>query len=316
MNQNWSKFMIALIVAGIVMAGIGFVSGASNSMYIDRTGLHVASAEAKKLLVTDPLSFDQLELQVSTADVRVIPGDAFRLEAEYTDGVEPGYTLDGNVLRIYDSAAQDRSFRLNVMSFGFNRNYVYVTLPRDLKLERAKISSDVGSVTLQSLETARLETRCSTGRIDATDIRCDEWISTTGVGDMRLENVEALKKLEATSGTGSITIRKLRSAEAVCRSDVGDMDISGLETDALSARSDTGRVKVQGALSGINQFSTGVGEIDIETSFPKNTYLIDANSSVGSVSIAPSDIVADTGNIAHQIIAKSGTGSVKLRFAQ
>lgn len=316
MKRYPTKMIITLLIAGLVLAGIGFAAGGKTTLYLDRNAVHVLRDEVKKLLVTDQLSFDQLEVQVSTADVRVIPGDTFRIEAEYNDGLEPNYTLDGNVLKVYDSGTKQRSLRVNILSFSSPDNHVTITLPKGMKLQRASVSSDIGAITLQGIEAARLETRCSTGMIRANDIVCDEWVGNSGIGDTRLENIDAAKRLEITSGTGAIEIKKLNSADVVCKSDIGEVKLTELATGAMDVHSDTGEIIVQGALSGVSKFTTNIGEIDVSTSFPKNTYLIDANSNIGSVDITPKDTVSDTGNIRHQIIARSGTGSVELKFGQ
>ena len=244
MNRGMIRTLVMGLVIGLVMAGLGLIWGGRTSLSVDWQGVHVPSGKPVKLHVDEQLSFDKLVIDVSVADVSVIRGKKFEIKADYQDGIVPSYSLSGGVLKIQDEGA--RSFNLN---FGFYNpaNRVEVTLP-DRRLNSAEISSDVGDVNLNSLNTGALTVRSSTGSITAKDIAFDDGKFECGVGDVEIHDVTS-GKLYLSSGTG----------------DVG----------------------ASGVLRGETRITSGVGSVNVTTKLPRTDYRVRANASLGKVWLSP-----------------------------
>ncbi len=272
------RLMMMLLVAGVLMAGLGYAMGGDNDVYWEHGRAKVAKREVKRLLVTEPLRFTALELRASVADVRVTEGDAFRIEAEYQDGQEPKYELDGDVLRVYDTGAQSRALRFSMGVHIFSGNRVTVTLPRGTQLADADLHVDVGALSVEGLRAERVT---------------------------------------AGSNTGTLRIRDVTAQTLEAKTGVGEASLAGLATGGLTVRSGTGEVSVQGALRGVTDVSTGVGSVSVETSLNATDYQrVYAHADVGETSVQPEWNPALSAATENSVSAACGVGDVRIRFGR
>lgn len=313
MKRPASSLLVMLIVVGVVMAGLGYVTGGSASVYVDRSGVHPVKPEEKRLLVEEQLQFSTLELNVSTADVRVVSGEKFKIDASYFDGQDPGYALEDGVLRVFDSGAISKPLRFT-MGIYVATNEMTVTLPGGLRLERAQAHSDVGDMLLVGLDAASLEATAGTGKITMRDVRADVIRCSADVGDMTFERVEVAGHFNAESGTGRVTATKLTCADAEVRSDVGDIQLNEIVTGGLTAHGGTAGVRANGTLSGVTLITADVGRIELETSIERDQYRVEAKADVGSVRLTPE--AENPATAPNQMTLKSGTGSIRAEFGK
>lgn len=311
MKGSRANWWVTLIVVGLVMASIGYATGGSASVTIDRGGVHPVKSERNELHVDEPLAFTELEVNVSVGDVRVISGEKFSLDAIYNDGMEPGYSLEGNVLKVYDSGAMESSFQFNV---GLIRktNSVTVVLPADLRLARANVNVDVGDATLESFDVGALEAHASTGKVTLRNLRADELSARSSVGDMIIDNVEVDGQITAKSGTGRVSARNLSCASAEMTSDVGNVELTGIKSAALVVKTGTGDVKASGEMLGETHITAGVGGVDVKLDAPRDQYKVDASTGIGGVRVVPeSPNPTDASNL---LRLRGGTGSIRVEF--
>lgn len=324
------RILIALLVVGLVMAGVGFAMGGNNSIYFDNGRVQVQKRETKTLSVTEQLSFKQLDVRCSATDVKVIAGDKFGIEAVYEDGQQPEYELDGDVLKVYDSNSKDDRHTFSLFNLSIKGNTMTIILPRQMLLEKAYVKGDVGDVELNGIRASGLIVGSDTGRVQLNNVEGETLEISTDVGDLLVNNTKAERTLQIKSGTGSINGHVLQAQSIELIIDVGDTKLSGIESRELTARGGTGRVELSGELRGDISVQTGVGDIVLRTSLPRDQYIVDAHASVGDVRIDQrngrnesteyeDDQASDGKNplsAENRMTLRSGTGSISLLYDQ
>lgn len=310
MNRGMKQTLVMCLVIGLVLAALGLIMGGKTSLSVGWKGVHVPSGKTETLSVDEQLEFDELVIDVSTADVTVTQGDRFSLRAEYRGGTKPSYSLSGGVLRIEDDGARGIQFSLGFFTYS---NRVEVTLPKGT-LVRADIRSQVGDMKLSALSCSTLAVNTGTGEIALRGVTCDEITGDAGVGDVILESVNA-KRVGMHAGTGSITGKRLAFEDGEFDCGVGDGELNDISSGKLYLHSGTGSVYAKGELRGESRLTSGVGDVEVKTSLPRSDYRVDADAGLGDVNLTPE---GDQGsqNAPHTLIMESGVGSVSAEFGR
>lgn len=327
-----------IVVIGIAIAAAGYAMGGNSSLYISREdGLTIPEQSVHVLEIDEPLAFETLIVDVSTADVTIKGGDAFSLVARYEDGNEPIYTLDNDVLTVTEKREPDSVMSINFGILVSKTNKVTITLPIDTTYQRVTIVNRVGlssvravqadqieidgktgDVVVEELDTKTLKTGATTGAIRVRDVTADSAVAKTRVGDITLTNF-VCDTLEAETNTGSIYADNAQAEVATLNGAVGDITLTSWTSNGLTVVNRTGSVIVRGTIRGVNALETNVGDIRVETSLAKSQYTVTLNTKVGDVIERSEDKMAagaTAGDDNHTLSGISRTGSVIVEYAK
>lgn len=327
---------VVILVIGLALGLAGFAMGGNSSVYINRQeGLVVAPTEHKILEVDEPLEFDNLVVDVSTADVTIKGGDAFSLKAYYEDGNEAVYSLKDGTLTLSEKNDMEDTLYIGLTILRGNR--IEIVLPKDaayelisvrnrtgntrlhsLLTDEIKIDGSTGDTYFEDIETKSLSAEASTGRMQLTNVKANACAVKTRVGDIQLKGFTS-DTLSAETNTGSIYADGARAKTAGLTGHVGDITLVNWTSEGLTAVNRTGSVTARGTLTGVNQLETNVGDIFIETSLYKPQYVVELRTNVGDISERGDDQTAPagvTGQDESTLTATSRTGSVTVEYGK
>ncbi len=288
----FAKSMLTMMAVGLVLSVAGYAMGGSTAVYWDHGTPRGVTRDPVNLSVAESIQFTELDVHTSMADVRVVSGSAFSVDAQYETG-EPGYELDGNVLRVYDSGTENIMSISGIGFYGGSANKMTVTVPRDVKLERINVRGDVGDLQLRNLSASAMSAAASTGKVEMWDCSTDQ--------------------LTVYADTGSVYLNNSQAVRAELKTGVGGIHLSDVETvEALTAVSSVGSVKGSADLSGDISVRSDVGSIDLVLAQSRAQYDVDAKADIGAVKISPE--LTNPTDAPNRLNLRSGTGSITIKF--
>ncbi len=168
---------------------------------------------------TDLDAFSSIVIDADTIDITIQSGSDYHLEYYCMEACKPEYEINKQTLTIKQTS-KDQNF------FGKNNSLceLKITVPSDVTLNELNITSDVGEVSLQRVESESLILNCDVGDIELTNSSFSLMQVNANVGDVNLENITC--------------------ADGVITADVGDIDIEHITFDNLEITCDVGDVEI------------------------------------------------------------------------
>lgn len=268
----------ALLVAGLIIAGISAALGAPYRYYWDG-GLRAAGSRGT--LVTEEFSgkFDSLDLKLGI----------YALEIEHTDGeygVEytypaneraPKISLENGCLEFQSS--QERNF--NVVP---GRNAVLddktwmikIRYPRNKQLDQLEIDKSLGDLELNDIRAKSMDISLSCGSLKLFGCKADNAELKLSLGELRAEDFET-KGLEASTQCGDMYLNGSFYGSTELKNSLGStrfITTEPRESYAVDMDVNLGDITVDGV-------SAGRREFDKDREHRKNN--LEANCSVGSI---------------------------------
>lgn len=281
MSRSTRNGFVGLIGLGVVLCILGTLMGGKWAVYFDRGRPHPLDTTPKTLEVSEQLAFEKLDIDVSMASVRVVAGDAFKIDARYDNGQTPRYELKDNTLRVYDDGATRATVGIDVRPYKPG-NTVSITLPRGKTLRMLSAESGMGDLTIQDVTTAGLTAHASMGDVSVS-------------GNL--------------AGHSEIT------------SDMGEVTVSGEIEGNLKLVSHMGDVSASGELAADCEFESGMGEVKVNTSLPRACYTLMTHVGMGEIHVRMGETsvfpnAANQPDALHTMSASSDMGDVVLTFGE
>lgn len=245
--------------------------------------------------------FDNIEIDVKTAEITVVPSQdgRCRVECYESQKVTHSAAVEGSTLKIdavdsrqwYDhigisfqsprltvqlpmNTYNSLSIKTNTGDIEFSDGLSFGTVTvrgstSDI-VSHADISKSVdlttstGSITLDRANAEAINLSVSTGKIELSDISCGKLTAKSSSGSTRLGNVAA-ESMDIKSSTGSVKFDRCDAGEMYIKTSTGDVTGTLLSQKIFIADTSTGSVSLpQTSAGGRCEISTSTGDIRIE----------------------------------------------------
>ena len=346
--NNWWKFAIVIMVAGMILFGIALGMGArGGALYFDKNGAHITSFANHKgdayVTVSEHSldAFSSIDVSAVSEKVRLIPSDHYGLEIHMPEGTAPDWNLTGGKLTVRTNP--ESGFYLFNLDLSFDNDSVYVYYPQNAAFDEVKISSASGSVELSGLTASEISISNVSGSVSADVTLKDGNVSIdTASGRIKFSGAGSAKKvyLKSVSGSinaevndcagmtlstssGSITARTSGQTATLLEANSmsGAIKATGAAWRSLKAETTSGSIEISGRLTGQSSITSMSGGITISAKGSFSEYGYDLDSMSGSIRIngerfgrpARSLGAADAANV---ITASTASGSIRLDFSE
>jgi len=298
MKTIW-KVIIIIIIVGLILSVIGFATGASRTLYLDRRGVHIGSGTINVIEETNLAPFTSINVDVGFSNIEFHNSDMFGINLSGED-IEWQWTLEDGVLSI----THDKNTRWQIVNLSFIgdfRNHVRIYLPENSELDIVNIKTSSGDITLGRIQANQLEVNNSFGNVDLNDLTighmqvtlssgrftgvrllAQNLIYTNRFGDGRFQAVRA-DSLSVDSGSGLVQFTNCEFGEAVITNNFGDITATGLNMQKSNIRANSGAIKITGDLSGETIMHAGFGDIDLTMIRAKEDFSYDISVRFGSI---------------------------------
>lgn len=161
------------------------------------------------------------------------------------------------------------------------KNYegtVIIYLPEDMEqIEEVKMDIGAGTIFIENLKTKNL-------------------YFELGAGNVTVDSMTVSKKMRLNGGAGNIEINSGKIANA-------DVDLG------------VGKTTIKSDFTGNSKIDTGIGELNLDLTLPKEDYKINVNKGIGEIRFNGKSIEDDTslGNGTNYIKVSGGVGGINIK---
>lgn len=323
MSRFGKRFLIiclCCIIGGGILYGVGMAFGGNNRFYYSlKHGYIDAGNWTEHVSERAELpAFDRIDIKTDWSDVVIFEGDSFSIEYEdvvYADRTEGSYWKVENGCFIHDKMKQKKEGVVEVnLGFGpfFGQRSEYpvdchikLTVPRGTKLKDIRIKSGYGDINLSNLTLS------------------DNLEMTTSTGDIKLDNISALKIISNNS-FGKMKIGDTKSEDVKIEHANGDIEFTDSSIDLIYVMNEFGDTKVTNCNSRTGLFMLENGEF--EAANYNLEEMLKAEMCFGSLKLKNcsmasgiffdenGDVVAEDISVKEKLESKSHFGDVRLKM--
>jgi DUF4097 and DUF4098 domain-containing protein YvlB len=281
MSKRW-----LCVAAGLILVGIGGAAfygfNFSKPLPEYRQQWTFDSGDLRDLEISldyQSVNIDFVPSKDGTNSVRV-EGKA---KQEVIDRLKNVQVSDGSLIIDLDEKAH--WFGLSLGSFNVKQQVtVALTDEAAAALDRLRVSSDAGSVTVNGASARSSELSSDAGSILVTDYEGEQLKLRSDAGTIRADNVKA--RLEASTDAGGIQVQHL-TGTAKLSTDSGSVKLIKDDTSGADIKTDAGSVRVQlpKTFGGIYDLQTDIGSIHAPESKHLTEDVVKVRTDVGSIHI-------------------------------
>ena len=290
MNRTWTriwKIALPLCAAGIVLGGVGYALGGPRPVQWGRNGVHALPLSDVHVDEPTLFAFTAIKLDVDTANVSVVQGDHFGLQADIPQTYRTiEWTNKNGTLTISDPSP---IVLVNVSSFA--RGTITITVPATVVLDTVDATTGSGNISV-TVPTKVTTITSSSGNVDVSDA-----------------DVASASVLTVKTGSGNVTYSAATTSvtAATITTDSGNVTASSTGDGAatnLNITTDSGSVNVtEGAGTAGTYVTTNSGDVRV-TCGPVSIGLIWVTTDSGDVVFTQTN---GWGISSYKLITDSGT---------
>ncbi len=266
--KNIWKIAAMSSIFGIILIVSGLAMGASKSMYLDSTGVHVFNLKKYKTISElNTGKFTNLDIITNLSNVEFIKSDKYGFEIKYYEDNAPTWNLKDGKLEI-NSKEKDIG---NYINFGFDfKNsddiYVKIFLPQDAAFDSMRINVDIGNIKIGNFSSKIINVENSVGQLLISNAKIDNFNAKSSNGKIELDNC-TISDSTISNNTGQVIGKNLKSSNLNIVADIGNIDVQGEFIGKTKLHSDVGKVTL---ITSKNKefynydFYTEIGKIEID----------------------------------------------------
>ncbi|SHH95825.1 Putative adhesin [Clostridium collagenovorans DSM 3089] len=291
-----------LIVSGLILSIIGFVSGGNKDILWKDGKLTIGNSE-KVQVNRDLDKFTDMDLNLSFSDIEVIKSDKYAIELNYFGDVNDiEFKVENEKLIVTDEGKSGLRFNIN-LNLSASDSIVKVYVPQDAEFNNLNISSssgsiklneinskktnlscDFGNVNIENLTSDSIEIEAKSGKVKGKNIKAKDFISKSDFGDIVLENVET-ELMKTNAKSGEVSLNNVVTDKFISESDFGGIKGVKIDSNELLVVAKSGDINLDGTFRGSNVIKNNFGDTTIKTALPKNDYSYNIDMSFGSCNI-------------------------------
>ena len=253
--KKWMITAVILMVLGGAVFMASFVAADFNFFAIGTDALTEKTYE-----INEPIQ--NIEIVDNTGDVRLVLGDAGRVECQESQLFRYAVSVEKGTLRI--RVADQRKW-YHYLGFSFSARTVTVYLPAD-SYQSLSVETNTGNVSVsEGFTFGRVELSSDTGNLSCGAsvegiLNCE-----TDTGNILVKS-PSLGKGEFSSDTGNISLSELTAEGSLSfETDTGNLNLTHVTCEKLSLETDTGDANLTKVICRADLFAeTDTGDISFD----------------------------------------------------
>ncbi len=337
--RRTTKFLSVICVVGLLMALIGWMSGAKTGGYITSNGVVLENNQITSLVKHGLEEFSSINLLTEEATVRLIPADFYGIDMHYYgERYSPRFRIKDGVLEVEDSPDVADEPEGVLMSFfapwdGYE-NSIDIYFDQSNSIENVTIETGWGNIQIDDLLAENVHLIGHAGhiflkRISTQELRVEQGVgrfalAQSMVGKANIQKMAGGSWLEQVEGeelnfrldVGGVTATQSSVNMLKISNRVGSVFFNDLVSQDANIAAGSGGVELSGVLNGQTHISSALGNIALSVQGQIQDYGLDCNAGWGKVDISGirSKGVKQQGATEKKIEVDSGVGSVYLSF--
>jgi len=317
MNKSLKGIAIvaaALVTAGLLLTGVGFMLGGNQPIWLDRNGIHLGGRDGGKVTKGDLVSFSQdidsfssIDVDLDYYDVDLVPADKFAIQGAYfSEEGKPEIKVDNGTLTVGDKGRKRINISIDLPGLLTYDNHpnIRIFYPKETEFQSVVIHCDSSDLKFENLTAEKVDFGLDLGKMEISDIHAKSITISMDSGDCSVKGIIASEQLNVKNNLGKVVLENAETKTLKIDADSGDVALTdvtfesgdlainlgkltarGIKSNGLKVTADSGDVTVDGNLSGVTDITNNLGSVTVSPGGPRDQFSYELNADLGSVSV-------------------------------
>ncbi len=305
-----------MIVVGIVLTAIGYMSGAVFTIVTTDDGLKAIDVKDVQTISEELTPFSDINVDLDDTDFEIIPSDKYEIEILSYKELEKGFTykVQNNKLLIESDGLFGRFFNISLGEIPKTKIKIYY--PKDTTFNNINLTNEFGDIHLDRIKSNHLNIYSGDGDITTTNVKMDKFEIKNNFGDIFASNVET-KNLLIKMRDGNLQFMKVVADATTITNQFGDIDLSDLNSKGLTIKSNDGDIEIQGLLLGKSSITSNFGDVDLQVTNKESELNYNINNYFGDIMVNDNEYQSKAKhhvNTIHELTINAKDGDVNVQF--
>ena len=318
MNKSKLITIIAsgMVIVGIVLTAIGYMSGAVFTIVTTNDGLKAIDVKDVQTISEELTPFSDIHVDLDDTDFEIIPSDKYEIEILSYKELEKGFTykVQNNKLLIKSDRSFGRFFNISLGEIPKTKIKIYY--PKDITFNTINVTNEFGDIHVDRIKSNHLNIYSEDGDITTTNVKIDKFEIKNNFGDIFASNVEA-KNVVIKMGDGDLQCMKVVADATTITNQFGNIDLSDLSSNGLTIKSNDGDIKIQGLLLGKSSITSKFGDVNLQVTNKESELNYNINNSFGDIMVNENQYQSKAKhyvNTIHELTINAKDGDVNVQF--
>ena len=289
-----------MIVFGLLIASIGYFSGAKLTIVSNGKGLKIFEEKervSESFTLTD---FTNIQAELNDANVEIIPSTEYKLEIQrYADNSVTHEVKNGTLLLKEQSNPTKFIVNFN-LNFNIFQTNIKLYISKDTSFSDVNLTNKYGDLSIDGIKSDSFKININERDLDLNDITTKTMNVANLYGDVQLNNVNSkdftihindgdvdLKnvkghtlhiinqygdiaannlsydQLNVNNHDGDADFINVTSKNFILNNQYGDIDLNQIKTNGLDLQSNSGNIAVNGCLLGTSKIVAKYGDVEL-----------------------------------------------------
>ena len=284
------------IIGGVSLTAVGIASGGKVGLQITENGIRTSEDIQESRETTELLdSVRKLSLNVEGMYVEVSEGDTFALTLRCReDEYEVEKKQEDDSLQITIKQKEQPEAYVSVLDFddASETSGIYLTVPKDCKLEALEILSDSEEINLEKVCTAELEIVNGSGCIRCEKVCAEEAVLQCSDGDIYGEKMQG-NSLVTITKSANVSFDDIEYTTWTAKAEEGQLSGSRITIQNIDIQSEDGEVNLEELDTEDTSIVTGTGTVFLSLYDERENYHLKCYTKYGTIYAYGEDVMED-----------------------
>lgn len=309
-KNNKMQLLCIIIMICIGFAGVCTVIGVLGRRF-DKN--KEKGKECYALSKTKLEAFNNIDIDVESAEIEVIPADDYYLEYKiYKQNGKPFYKVKEDKFTFQDGDSDNEFFQVN-FNIGMHdsqKEYIRLYVPEGKQFQKIVIDNSAGKLNISNLAAESLKADCESGDIEMKHITVPSLKLEADYGNVSLKEIQTSEvEMQMESGNldtdsitctsfdlqnsyGNVNFGEIAGETINITMESGNLEVNNVKTNIFDVENDYGNLKFGTISSNETKFSQSSGNFN-STTLETNT--LELENEYGKISIGK--LICEEGNI-------------------
>ncbi|WP_301876591.1 DUF4097 family beta strand repeat-containing protein [Limosilactobacillus oris] len=219
------KISLGLLIVGLILTAIGFWGHGARDVHFAGPK-PVITKNVSKSLVTNQ-HFDRLDINATTADIRVRTGREFKVSYQGSSALQPKAAITDQLVTV----KQTQTAYGTIWGSNSSADVITITVPKGTKLA-GTIKTTSGDVTVNGVDLTGVTIDARDGDVDLRDLTVEGGKARVESGDFTSRNVTFRGSYFVNNSDGDNEVVDARVDGYFLKTTDGDNEIDGADHDS------------------------------------------------------------------------------------
>ncbi|MEH6944318.1 DUF4097 family beta strand repeat-containing protein [Bacillus sp. JJ722] len=276
-----------IIVVGIVLAVIGYMSGAVFTVVTTKDGLKVIDWKEIEVETQSLDAFSDIDANLTDTDIKIIPSNDYKIKISKHKELDKEFTykVDNNKLIIESKGLLESNKGLiNITIGGIPQTKIEIYVPQDTTLKNVTVDNKFGDTHLDGLNSDTLKLDSQDADLSFKDINTNSFEIKNNFGDI-VANSVTTKALSIDMKDGDLEFSSVDANSTDITNQFGDVTLRDFNSEGLNIKGTDGDIDVDGLLLGKSMISSNFGDIKVRVSNKESELSYNIDNKFGDITV-------------------------------